>query len=186
MGFRNIQKKIKKNTYLLCFVILGAKSIERFRKIESASGVDFYQEVGFLSIAPKFENQQFFDQQDYQKVDKMEPLSWPQNCEAIFQPQNAGHISPRNLVKAQKVLAGKNNCQIISDALVTKITKPEESCNGFYTIICKRQNCEKEVRYFLPYFSKDFYIATLAPLLIANSFESGPGPTPCLDKLPLH
>ena len=47
----------------------------------------------------------------------MEHLSWPQNCEAIFQPQNAGHISPRNLVKAQKVLAGKNNCQIISDAL---------------------------------------------------------------------
>ena len=84
----------------------------------------------------------------------MEHLSWPQNCEAIFQPQNAGHISPRNLVKAQKVLAGKNNCQIISDALVTKITKPKESCNGFYTIICKRQNYEKEVRYFLSYFSK--------------------------------
>ena len=60
---------------------------------------------------------EFLDQQDYQKVDKMEHLSWPQNCEAIFQPQNAGHISPRNLVKAQKVLAGKNNCQIISDAL---------------------------------------------------------------------
>jgi hypothetical protein len=57
--------------------------------------VDFYQEVGFLSIAPKFENEEFLDQQDYQKVDKMEHLSWPQNYEAIFQPQNAGHISPR-------------------------------------------------------------------------------------------
>ena len=45
---------------VLCFVLLGAKSIERFRKIESASGVDFYQEVGFLSIAPKFENEEFF------------------------------------------------------------------------------------------------------------------------------
>ena len=112
----------------------------------------------------------------------MEHLSWPQNCEAIFQPQNAGHISPRNLVKAQKVLAGKNNCQIISDALVTKITKPGENCNGFYSIICKRQNYEKEVRYFLPCLSK----ATLAPLLIANSFESGPRPTPCADKMPLH
>ena len=100
--------------------MLGAKSIERFRKIESASGVDFYQEVGFLSIAPKFENEEFLNQKDYQKVDKMEHLSWPQNCEAIFQPQNAGHISPRNLVKAQKVLAGKNNCHIISDALGAK------------------------------------------------------------------
>ena len=159
MGFRNIQKKLEK--HLLCFVILGAKSIERFRNIESASGVDFYQEVGFLSIAPKFEKEEFLDQQDYQKVDKMEHLSWPQNCEAIFQPQNAGHISPRNLVKAQKVLAGKNNCQIISDALVTKITKPKESCNGFYTILCKRQNYEKEVQYFLPYFFKVFL-----PLLI--------------------
>ena len=135
-----------------------------------ASGVDFYQEVGFLSIAPKFENEEFLDQQDYQKVDKMEHLSWPQHCEAIFQPQNAGHISPRNLVKAQKVLAGKNNCQIISDALVTKITKPEESCNGFYTIICKRQNHEKEVRYFCHISPKFFYVA---PILIANSFESG-------------
>ena len=116
----------------------------------------------------------------------MESLSWPQNCEAIFQPQNAGHISPRNLVKAQKVLAGKNNCQIISDALVTKITKPKETFNGFYTIICKRQNYEKEVRYFCHNHPKFFYVATLAPFFIANSFECGPRPTPCLDKLPLH
>ena len=127
-----MQEKLEKK---LCFVILGAKSIERFRKIESASGVDFYQEVGFLSIGPNFENEEFLDQQDYQKVDKMEPLSWPQNCEAIFQPQNAGHISPRNLVKAQKVLAGKNNCQIISDALggfqLEFVRLESKSCKGF-------------------------------------------------------
>ena len=92
--------------------ISGARSIGRYREIEAKSGIEFYQEVGFLSIGPPTEDH-FLEQKDYEKVEKMEHLYWSQDSEATFQPREAGHISPRNLVKAQKFLAEQNNCHIL-------------------------------------------------------------------------
>ena len=54
------------------------------------------------------------------QLGKFDPLQWPQDCKAIFQPREAGHISPRKLVMAQQKLAQKNNCTILDDAIVTK------------------------------------------------------------------
>ena len=81
--------------------ISGAKSIERYRKIEADSSVEFYQEVGFLSIGPpkdledQLKERNILEQKDYEKVEKMEHLFWSPYCDAIFQPREAGHISPR-------------------------------------------------------------------------------------------
>ncbi len=45
---------------------------------------------------------------------------------AIFEPKDAGHISPRGLVKAQQIIAQKNNCDLL-DSIATKIYKPPNS-----------------------------------------------------------
>ena len=135
------------NSINISTLIIGSKSIERYREIEISSGINFYQEVGFLSIGPKREDVPL-EKENYQRVKKMDNLVWPQNHEAIFQPKEAGHISPRMLVKAQKILARKNNCHIMEDALVTKIIKPDGTENGYFGITVKSKHSEKEVNNF--------------------------------------
>ena len=44
------------------------------------------------------------------------------NCETlegVYSPRNAGHISPRNFIKAQQLLAKRNGCDIINDLVKT-------------------------------------------------------------------
>ena len=104
------------------------------------------------------------EQKDYEKVEKIEHLFWSQDCEAIFQPREAGHISPRNLVKAQKVLAKQSNCHILSDALVTKIRKSDETDSGLFIITIKRQNSIHEVCNFS---AKQFNFITRLKMLFS-------------------
>ena len=39
--------------------------------------------------------------------------------EGVHAPKNAGHISPRNLIKAQQLLVKRNGCDIINDVVKT-------------------------------------------------------------------
>ena len=41
--------------------------------------------------------------------------------EGVYAPRNAGHISPRNLIQAQQLLARRNGCDVIRD-VVNRIT----------------------------------------------------------------
>ena len=41
--------------------------------------------------------------------------------EGVYAPRNAGHISPRNLIQAQQLLARRNGCDVIND-VVNRIT----------------------------------------------------------------
>ena len=85
------------------------KSIDRYRQIEEASGTDFYHEVGFLTIRGPQEDDTYKTIIDDLKplmecypIDRLEPLNWPSNCKAYFQPKEAGYINPRSLIKAQQ------------------------------------------------------------------------------------
>ena len=48
-----------------------------------------------------------------QQLGKFDPLQWPSDCQAIFEPHNAGYINPRKLIQAQQKLAQLNNCTIM-------------------------------------------------------------------------
>ena len=41
--------------------------------------------------------------------------------EGVYAPRNAGHISPRNLIQAQQLLARRSGCEVIND-VVNRIT----------------------------------------------------------------
>ena len=67
------------------------------------------------------------------QLGKCDPLQWPSDCRAVFQPCEAGYINPRKLILAQQKLAKRNNCTMLDDAVVTKVndkmaltTKPLE------------------------------------------------------------
>ena len=60
------------------------------------------------------------------QVGKFEPLQWPQDCCALFEPSEAGHINPRKLVIAQQKIAKMNECHFL-DGVVTKIEKKENA-----------------------------------------------------------
>ena len=44
-----------------------------------------------------------------------------ETLEGVYAPRNAGHISPRNLIQAQQLLARRNGCDVIND-VVNRIT----------------------------------------------------------------
>ena len=55
------------------------------------------------------------------QLGKCDPLQWPSDCQAVFQPCEAGYINPRKLILAQQKLAKRNNCTMLDDAVVTKV-----------------------------------------------------------------
>ena len=55
------------------------------------------------------------------QLGKCDPLQWPSDCQAVFQPCEAGYINPRKLILAQQKLAKGNNCTMLDDAVVTKV-----------------------------------------------------------------
>ena len=40
------------------------------------------------------------------QLGKCDPLQWPSDCQAVFQPCEAGYINPRKLILAQQKLKG--------------------------------------------------------------------------------
>ena len=55
------------------------------------------------------------------QLGKCDPFQWPSDCQAVFQPCEAGYINPRKLILAQQKLAKRNNCTMLDDAVVTKV-----------------------------------------------------------------
>ena len=94
---------------------LAKKSIENYDMISSESKINFYEEVGTLSIGTSdyfhelmdtyhkvnfdYATHENFDLKNYYKF-----LNFPENSKFVFESKNAGHISPRKLVEAQKYL----------------------------------------------------------------------------------
>ncbi|MCO6185632.1 FAD-binding oxidoreductase [Rhizobium sp. L1K21] len=108
---------------------LAGRSIARYRDIEARSGVSFYQEKGALLTGPAHGEGAYYIENaeavasklgldvavggDDMLADRFPYFSLPEDTAAIFEPKAAGYISPRNLVKAQNVLAQKAGADII-------------------------------------------------------------------------
>ena len=110
---------------------LAEASIARYRDIERQSGIDFYQEVGLLIGAPKgsdylnnlmsVRDASNIPTQDYHAEDLTRAfphLSFAPDTVMLHQKTQAGHISPRNLVRAQIELAQKQGATLIPEVVL--------------------------------------------------------------------
>ena len=115
---------------------LAKKSIENYDAISSESEINFYDEVGTLSIGTsdyfdelmKTYNKVNFDYLTHENFDlnnNYKHLNFPENSCFIFESKQAGHISPRKLVEAQKHLFKLRGGTYIDDFSIN-ITKSKE------------------------------------------------------------
>ncbi|HET7035656.1 MAG TPA: FAD-dependent oxidoreductase [Thermomicrobiaceae bacterium] len=106
---------------------LAARSIARYAEIEAQSGIPFYQEVGMLAAsAPDGLIQRYartgealgveFDRLTAAELAQRFPyLHFPPGFAGVFQPRQAGHVSPRRLVAAQTAAAERQGATIIPE-----------------------------------------------------------------------
>ena len=56
---------------------------------------------------------------DERKAESLFPyLNISEDIFGYFQPDNSGHISPRKMVQAQKIIAQSNHCDLIEGSVV--------------------------------------------------------------------
>lgn len=100
---------------------LARKSVERYREIETASGIAFFSEVGSLLTGAASEAGRAYVAQTRRVAEEMnaqvmhlppdamrQRFPWfvfPKGSAGVFEERGAGHISPRRLVAAQSKLA---------------------------------------------------------------------------------
>ncbi|XP_072167190.1 monomeric sarcosine oxidase-like [Diadema setosum] len=115
--------------------ILARRSIGRFRTLERLSGIRFFEEVGFLFYSTKKKvghvrsklpdnlAVKTIRQEDISSLWNLKapPKSKHQNSEThegILQEQSAGYINPRKYIEANKLLASRNACELVDDAVI--------------------------------------------------------------------
>ncbi|OHV84207.1 FAD-binding oxidoreductase [Rhizobium sp. LCM 4573] len=112
------------------WALLANRSIARYAEIARESGVDFYSEAGCLVVGPKRTEAPSYVGKvldaanglgvstetlgDADLVRRFPYFSFPAESEGVWEAQNAGHINPRRLVKAQALLAERQGTAIIS------------------------------------------------------------------------
>jgi len=108
---------------------MNRASIARYGEISAESGVDFYREVGALHYGDRettnvatvgevcSENGIFCEVYKGAGLEERFPyLRITAGMEGYFEPRNAGHISPRRLVRAQTIAAERAGARIIGEA----------------------------------------------------------------------
>jgi sarcosine oxidase len=109
----------------------NSAAISRYSEISAESGLDFYREVGVLHVGPR-------DGADVAAVGKITAeagipveayddaglakrfpfLGLMAGMRGYFEPRDAGHISPRRLVRAQTIAAERAGARIVAEAAV--------------------------------------------------------------------
>lgn len=110
------------------WALLANRSIARYREIAKDSGIDFYTEVGCTVVAPLGSDYLARTESaarslgvatsslDGDGLARIFPFfAFPEGSAGVFEPDGAGHISPRKLVQAQSRLAEKAGATIIRD-----------------------------------------------------------------------
>jgi sarcosine oxidase len=119
------------------WALLANRSIARYAEIEAESGIKFYCEAGCLVVGPApggqstlIENVVAASQAlkiSPQRLDTaalasdFSYFSFEGNSEGIFEKENAGHVNPRELVRAQCALAVKAGAEHIQ-SIVTGLS----------------------------------------------------------------
>ncbi|MFL2755692.1 MAG: FAD-dependent oxidoreductase [Dehalococcoidia bacterium] len=118
---------------------LAKKSIESYKTIEKKSGINFYTEVGSLSVGTESYcnnlietsnkvNFEYLTQEDLYIDDTYQYINLPKKSKYIFEPRNSGYISARKLVHAQKNIFKSNKGKYIND-FVVNISKSKNIFN---------------------------------------------------------
>ena len=120
-------------------------SIARYRDIEKQSGISFFSDVGALVAGPAPHADIRSIQRQLKTADfpvealganqlneRLPMFHFPQGTAGFYEAENAGHISPRKLVAAQRILAQKagatlRNEEVLELALGSKIRVKTES-----------------------------------------------------------
>jgi sarcosine oxidase len=136
---------------------LANRSIARYGEIARESGVDFYSEVGCLVVGPQRNGDATYvgrvekaaaelgvateNMGDARLAEAFPYFSFPQGSDGVFEQNNAGHINPRRLVKAQTILAERQGATIIRETVVS--TREEAGVVTVETAEGKNYTAEK-------------------------------------------
>ncbi|MDQ1198927.1 FAD-dependent oxidoreductase [Agrobacterium sp. SORGH_AS 787] len=117
------------------WALLANRSIARYQEIERESGINFYHEVGCLIVGkargtgvPYIENVCAAAETlgvetdvlgDAELIQRFPYFSFESGCEGVFERRNAGHINPRELVRAQILSAQKRGVTRYEDVVVS-------------------------------------------------------------------
>lgn len=115
---------------------LAQRSVARYRAIEQASGIRFYEPTGGLYVAAPGLDNRYLDgmtttavrlNADYDPLTGPEItqrfpfLRFPAGCTGLWEPPPAGYINPRELVKAQLTIAQSHGAALIRETAVKLI-----------------------------------------------------------------
>ncbi|WP_063799832.1 NAD(P)/FAD-dependent oxidoreductase [Bradyrhizobium jicamae] len=107
---------------------MNRAAISRYGEISAESGVEFYREVGVLHAGPGERSDvasigkiaaeagifcEAYD--DTGLAERFPYLGFAAGMQGYFEPKNAGHISPRRLVRAQTIAAERAGARIIAE-----------------------------------------------------------------------
>jgi len=114
--------------------LLAEKSIARYRDIEEKSGIEFYEDVGFLTLVDdNYEDKVGLEAaantlqeagyccdliNDTNARSKFPQLNITADLFGYHQPDNSGHVNPRDMIKAQQALAASHNCDIVCEEVI--------------------------------------------------------------------
>jgi sarcosine oxidase len=117
------------------WALLANRSIARYAQIEAESGIQFYHEAGCLVVGPQPGGASTLidDVLDASRKLRIHPetmdedelsksfgyFRFEEGSRGVFEKANAGHINPRLLVKAQKLLAAKAGAELIDHTVVS-------------------------------------------------------------------
>jgi sarcosine oxidase len=110
--------------------LLAKRSLSRYREIEAASGVAFYQEVGHLMVAARPQAPDDYAARvqrvareldvecdtlaDAELAERFGYLAFEQGAVGFHQRHTAGHVSARSQVRAQVIAAQRHGATVIS------------------------------------------------------------------------
>jgi sarcosine oxidase len=114
---------------------LGRRSIERYRRLEELSGIDFYEPVGELFVADPGTNAKYHDTANVersrqaltvdlvsldhtQRIAEFPFLSFPRDSSALWERRPAGYINPRALIEAQTRVGVSRGGTVVAERVV--------------------------------------------------------------------
>jgi glycine/D-amino acid oxidase-like deaminating enzyme len=115
------------------WALLAQRSIARYRDLEQHSGIAYYHEVGHLAVGPRPASAADYVARLHAVAralgvvyETYEPaalrarfpaLAFAAGCVGLYQPQTAGHVSPRAQVQAQTAVAAHQGATLIRDTV---------------------------------------------------------------------
>ena len=114
---------------------LANRSIARYREIEERSGITFYAQAGCLVVGPKRGGKDSYIANVVAAADALKVdatllgddglraafpfFSFAAEHEGVHEPEGAGYISPRRLVKAQSLIAETSGATVLKETVTS-------------------------------------------------------------------